>query len=104
MRHFFRSPFPRSSAYVGLRLWPDTANADIGTVVFTRPRGYVATGRDTHMLDGKPVPGGPAGLPTAGTFRLPIAGPERAISAALNGETLTIRSIPGAITCAEFHY
>ena len=103
-RHFFRSPFPRSSAYVGLRLWPDTAIADQGVVVFTRPRGYVAGGRDTALLDGKPVPGLKTGLPTEGTFRIPFPGPERAIPAALNGETMIVRSIPGAISYAEFHY
>lgn len=104
MRHFFRSPFPRSSAYVGLRLWPDTAIPEQGRIIFTRPRGYIAGGHDTALLDGKPLPGLKTGLPTEGTFRIPFPGPERAIPAALNDETMTVRSIPGAISYAEFHY
>jgi pimeloyl-ACP methyl ester carboxylesterase len=104
VRHFFRSPFPRSSPYVNLRLWPDSARADAGLIVFTRPRGYVATGRDTHLLDGAPVPGVPVGVPTKGSFRVPFPGLECAVAAALNGELLTVRSIPGAISYAEFHY
>ena len=95
---------PRSSAYVGLRLWPDAALPDKGLVVFTRPRGYIAGGRDTALLDGRPLPGLKSGLPTEGTFRVPFAGPERAIVAARNGEAMTVRNIPGAITYAEFHY
>ncbi|HEY8601491.1 MAG TPA: hypothetical protein VIL85_23895, partial [Thermomicrobiales bacterium] len=104
VRHFFRSPFPRSSAYVNVRLWLDTALPDQGLVVFTRPRGYLAGGRDTALLDGKPIAGLKVGLPTEGTFRIPLAGPERAVTAALNGEAMTIRCIPSAITYAEFHF
>ena len=104
VRHVFRSPFPRSSPYVGLRLAADAALPDRGLIVFTRPRGYVATGRDAHLLDGRPVPGVPSGLPTEGSFRVPVAGPERPVPAALNGEALTVRSIPGALVYAEFHY
>jgi len=104
VRHTFRSPFPRSSAYVGLRLWPGAACADAGTLVFTRPRGYIAGGRDTALLDGQPLPGVPTGLPTEGSFTIPIGGPERAVPVSLNGETIVARSIPGAISYAEFHY
>jgi pimeloyl-ACP methyl ester carboxylesterase len=104
VRHFFRSPFPRSSPYVGLRLFPDAARPDRGLIVFTRPRGYIASGRDAHLLDGRPVPGVGSGVPTEGTFRVPIDGPERTVPASLNGETLTVRTIPGAVVYAEFHY
>jgi triacylglycerol lipase len=103
-RHTFRSPFPRSSAYVGLRLWPDVARADAGTLVFTRPRGYIAGGRDVALLDDQPLPNVPDGLPTEGSFTIPLAGPERAVPVSLNDEAFVARSIPGAISYAEFHY
>ncbi|HEY8292055.1 MAG TPA: hypothetical protein VIG44_06190, partial [Thermomicrobiales bacterium] len=43
VRHIFRSPFPRSSSVVSMRLAEDAALANQGLVIFTRPRGYVAT-------------------------------------------------------------
>jgi len=104
VRHTFRSPFPRSSAYVRLRLWPDAARAASGTFIFTRPRGYIAGGRNTALLDGQPLPGVPTGLPTEGSFTIPLGGPKRAVPVSLNGETIVARSIPGALSYAEFHY
>jgi pimeloyl-ACP methyl ester carboxylesterase len=104
VRHIFRSPFPRSSPYIGLRLTPQAALADQSLVIFTRPRGYVATGRDVHLLDGQPVPGVRPGLPIAGAFTVPIPGPERAVPTSLNGEALTVRTFHDAVTYAEFHY
>ena len=56
------------------------------------------------VISARIVPGVPSGLPTEGTFRVPIAGPARPVPAALNGEALTVRSIPGALVYAEFHY
>jgi len=35
---------------------------------------------------------------------MPFPGPERAMPASLNGETITVRSIPGEVAYAEFHY
>lgn len=105
VRHVFRSPFPRSSAYVGLRLYEDApASAGRGLIIFTRPRGYVADGRDQHELDGKPVPGVPSGIPTSSSFRMETTAYDRGISAELNGERLTVRAFPGEIVYAEFHY
>ena len=104
VRHIFRSPFPRSSSVVSMRLTDDAPTPNQGIVIFTRPRGYVATGRDTHLLDGAPVPGVKTGVPTDSSFRVPIAGPERAVPASLNGETMTVRAIPGELVYAEFHY
>ncbi len=104
-RHFFRSPFPRSSEYVGLRLLEDAPAPDgRAVVIFTRPRGYVADGRDKHSLDGKPVPGISAGVPTNSSFRVELAPPERPVPAVLNGETMTVRALPGDVVYAEFHY
>jgi pimeloyl-ACP methyl ester carboxylesterase len=105
VRHFFRTPFPRSSDYVGLRLLEDApAPAGKSLIIFTRPRGYIADGRDAHSLDGKPVPGVAPGVPTSSSFRVEVAPPERAVPASLNGEMMTVRSIPGEIVYAEFHY
>jgi hypothetical protein len=104
VRHIFRSPFPRSSSVVSIRLTDDAPLANQGLVIFTRPRGYVATGRDTHLLDGAPVPGVKPGVPTDSAFKVPITGPERAVPTSLNGETMTVRAIPGELVYAEFHY
>ncbi len=104
VRHFFRSPFPRSSSYVGMRLFEDNAVAGKSVVFFTRPRGYVSNSRDKHSLDGKPVPGVKDGLATDATFKVELEGPERAVPVSLNGETMTIRAIPGEVVYAEFHY
>ena len=103
-RHIFRSPFPRSSSVVSIRLTDDTPTPNQGLVIFTRPRGYIATGRDIHLLDGAPVPGVKTGIPTDASFKVPITGPERAVPASLNGETMTVRAIPGELVYAEFHY
>ena len=103
--HFFRSPFPRSTDYLGLRLSGDAPpSAGKAVVIFTRPRGYIADGRDKHSLDGKPVPGVAPGIPTKSSFRIEFAAPERAIPASLNGESMTVRAIPGEVVYAEFHY
>lgn len=105
VRHVFRSPFPRSSAYVGLRLSEDApASSGKGLIIFTRPRGYVADGRDQHALDGRPVPGVLSGVPTSSSFRVETTVYDRGIPAALNGERLTVRAFPGEIVYAEFHY
>jgi triacylglycerol lipase len=103
-RHIFRSPFPRSSSVVSMRITEDSPAPDRATIVFTRPRGYVATGRDAHLLDGVPVPGVKTGVPTDSSFAVPFTGPERPVPAALNGETMTVRAIPGDLVYAEFHY
>lgn len=105
VRHFFRSPFPRSSDYVSLRLFEDAPPpAGKGLIIFTRPRGYVADGRDAHALDGKPVPGITPGIPTNASFRVELTQFDRAIPASLNGENVTVRAFPGEIVYAEFHY
>ena len=105
VRHFFRSPFPRSSDQVGLRLFEDApAASGNGLIIFTRPRGYIADGRDRHSLDGKPVPGVAPGIPTSSSFRTETTSFERPIPASLNGEAITVRAFPGEIVYAEFHY
>ena len=105
VRHTFRSPFPRSSDHVGLRLFDDAPPAaGTGLIIFTRPRGYIADGRDAHSLDGKPVPGVAAGVPTSSSFRVETTQFGRGIPASLNGERMTVRVFPDEIVYAEFHY
>jgi hypothetical protein len=104
VRHFFRSPFLRSSPYVHLRLFEEAPLPDQGLIIFTRPRGYIADGRDRHLLDDDPIPGVRPGVPVESRFAVPIPGPMRPIRAELNGETLVARSIPGAVVYAEFHF
>lgn len=104
IRHYFRSPFPRSTHYINLRLDVEPAAAGKGVVIFWRPRGYVATGRDNHSFDGKPVPNVKSGVPVEARFRLEFDGPERAAEAVLNNEHMMVRIIPGEISYAEFTY
>lgn len=105
VRHVFRSPFPRSTDHVGLRLADDAfPRAGTGLVVFTRPRGYIAEGRDEHSFDGKPVPGVAPGIPTSSSFRIDTTQFGRGLPAVLNGERLMIRAFPGEIVYAEFHH
>jgi len=104
IRHFFRSPFPRSTPYLPVRLYPDAAVAGKAVIQYTRPRGYVSNTRDKHSLDGKPVPGVKDGVPTDSSFRVELEGAERSIAAMLNGEKITARAIPGEVVYIEFTY
>jgi len=105
VRHFFRSPFPRSSIYVGLRLFEDApGSSGRGLIIFTRPRGYIAAGRDQYTVDGSPFAGVASGVPTSSSFRIETTKYDRGIPTSLNGESITVRGFPGEITYAEFHY
>lgn len=105
VRHLFRSPFPRSSSYVGLRLFEDAPGSlGRGLVIFTRPRGYIAAGRDQYTVDGTAFAGVSTGVPTSSSFRIETTTYDRAIPTALNGESITVRAFPGEIAYAEFHY
>jgi len=90
---------------VSLRLLEDApATSGKGLIIFTRPRGYIADGRDEHSLDGRPVPGVAPGIPTSSSFRIETTQFGRAIPASLNGETVVVRAFPGEIVYAEFHH
>ena len=105
VRHFFRSPFPRSSSYVGLRLFEDApGSAGRGLIIFTRPRGYIAAGRDQYTVDGSAFAGVASGIPTSSSFRIETTKYDQGIPTALNGESITVRAFPGEIVYAEFHY
>ncbi len=104
IRHFFRTPFPRSTNYLHFRLFPDEPVAGKSVIYFTRPRGYISNTRDKHLLDNKPVPGVKDGVPTDASFRVELDGPERAVPVSLNKEAMTVRAIPGEVVYAEFTY
>jgi len=108
--HIYRTPFPRSLRYLQLRLGPVApADAKAGSlVILSRPRGYMALGRDRFSIDGKVPDGVGRGVPAvdaiAGHFD---AGPSRSVPVTLNDEALTVRTFPlaeGHVVVAEFHF
>jgi hypothetical protein len=110
--HFYRSPFPRSSAVVHLRAArPFTAEEkDAGAVVLmTRPRGYFGLPRDTVLFDGKEPADVHPGVPTdaAATLRLPASEVGRNVVAQFNEERIVARAWPASenrIAVAELTY
>jgi hypothetical protein len=108
--HIYRTPFPRSSAYIHLRLRP-LGDRDKGTgslVTLTRPRGYLGHGRDTFLIDGKVPRGVNEGVPGINEAKQHFeSGPIRPVRVVLNKEAVTVLTYPldaGHIVIAEFHY
>ena len=108
--HIYRTPFPRSLRYLELRLGPvDPAYAKAGSlVILSRPRGYIAQGRDRFSIDGAVPEGIAGGVPAIDAITKTFdAGPARSVPVSLNGEQLTVRTAPlaeGQVVVAEFHY
>ena len=108
--HIYRTPFPRSLRYLELRLGPVApAYAKAGSlVILSRPRGYIAQGRDRFTIDGAVPDGVAGGVPAIDAItRTFDAGPARSVPVSLNGEQLTVRTAPlaeGQVVVAEFHY
>jgi pimeloyl-ACP methyl ester carboxylesterase len=108
--HVYRTPFPRSSAFVHLRLRPlDDRDKGAGSLVtLTRPRGYLGHGRDTFLIDGQVPEGVNEGVPgTSEAKRRYEPGPPRPVRVAVNQETLTVLTWPledGHTVTAEVHY
>ena len=104
--HIYRTPFPRSSNYVGLRVHP-AEQAEGSVVYLTRPRGYLGHGRDTFLVDGKVPDGVGDGVPTSDSARVRFpSGAQRAVPVTLNGEKITVLTWPsseGQVAVAEFH-
>jgi triacylglycerol lipase len=94
--HMYRSAFPRSSNVVNIRLpAPAARRGDSVSVLIIRPRGYLGVGRDTVTFDGAPAPGITPGVPSADrTLRWFAGGEPRNVRAALNGETIVVRTHP----------
>ncbi len=108
--HVYRTPFPRSSGYVHLRV-RQLGDKDGGAgalVTMTRPRGYFGHGRDTFLLDGKVPAGVNEGVPGASEAAQRFEpGPPRSVRVVLNAESMSVRTYPldqGHVTIAEFHY
>lgn len=110
--HFYRSPFPRSSAVVHLRAARPFAPAekDAGAVVImSRPRGYFGLPRDTVLFDGREPADVHPGVPTdaTATLRLPAGEVGRSIVAQFNEERIVARAWPASenrIAVAELTY
>lgn len=108
--HIYRTPFPRSLRYLELRLGPVApAYAKAGSlVILSRPRGYIAQGRDRFTIDGAVPDGVASGVPAIDAITKTFdAGPARSVPVSLNGEQLTVRTAPLAedqVVVAEFHY
>src|SRR3954447_6921872 len=65
--HIYRSPFPRSSDVVHLRVARPLGLADAGAgavVLMSRPRGYFGLPRDVVLIDGKEPKDVKSGVPT----------------------------------------
>ncbi len=96
--HIYRSPFPRSSNIVHLRV-ARIAEADKTSpaiVTMTRPRGYFDPARDKMAFDGQsPPPGAVLGAGVSSSTIKP-AGIPRAVVAEFNGERVVGRSWPAA--------
>lgn len=107
--HIYRTPFPRSSAYVHLRLRPlEERDRGAGSLVtLSRPRGYLGHGRDTFTIDGRVPDGVNAGVPGTSEAKARFdAGPARAVRVVLNAEAVTVLTHPleaGHVVFAEFH-
>ena len=106
--HTYRTPFPRSSVYIHLRLRPLREKGTGSSVTLTRPRGYLGHGRDTFLIDGKVPAGVNEGVPgTSEAAQRFEPGPLRPVKVVLNKEALTVLTYPleeGRIVIAEFHY
>ncbi len=108
--HIYRTPFPRSSAYIHLRLKPlsDREKGSGALVTLIRPRGYLGHGRDTFLIDGKVPPGVNEGVPGTAEGKMRFEpGPLRPVRVVLNQEAMTVLPHPleaGHIVIAEFHY
>jgi pimeloyl-ACP methyl ester carboxylesterase len=106
--HTYRTPFPRSSVYIHLRLRPLREKGTGSSVTLTRPRGYLGHGRDTFLIDGKVPSGVNEGVPgTSEATQRFESGPLRPVKVVLNKEALTVLTYSleeGRIVIAEFHY
>lgn len=105
--HIYRTPFPRSSAHVHLRLRPVDDKGAGSVVTLSRPRGYLGHGRDTFLIDGKTPDGVNTGVPGASEAKMRFdAGPPRPVRVVLNADALTVLTYPleaGHVVVAEFH-
>lgn len=99
VHHIYRSPFPRSTDVLNLRLYPKEGPAIEAKshVSMMRPRGYFGAERDRITFDGAAAEGVPPG-PVPGVWKVhktfDTAEP-RSVVGAFNEETIAARSWPG---------
>lgn len=108
--HIYRSPFPRASEVVNLRV-EKVLEADrdaAAIVIMTRPRGYFGLPRDAIAFDGNTPPGVPQGVAGIASSKLRLAdGAGRPVVGVFNDERVVGRTWPVAnneISYLEFHY
>ncbi|MEP7102844.1 MAG: twin-arginine translocation pathway signal, partial [Burkholderiales bacterium] len=97
--HIYRSPFPRSSGIVNLRVEKilDADKDAAAIVIMTRPRGYFGLPRDSISLDGKNPPGVPSGVAGVASSKLKLGeAASRPVLGTFNDERLIGRSWPVA--------
>ena len=108
--HIYRSPFPRSSSVVHMRLVNlSEQNKKAGSVaLMTRPRGFFALGRTRLSFDGKDPPGIEAGVPGINSSFLHFSdATPRSVVAEYGDERIAMRTWPTSenrMARAEFHY
>ncbi|WP_102959394.1 twin-arginine translocation pathway signal [Mangrovicella endophytica] len=101
LTRIYRSPFPRSSRVVDLRLFPAAAATVNGavlageTVGIMRPLGYFGVD-DTALVDGQPLAGRPAGDPAPSVWISAVAvpGPARSVEANFALEAIAAQTTP----------
>jgi triacylglycerol lipase len=98
--HLYRSPFPRSSSIVNLRVEKILeADREAGAIVtMTRPRGYFGLPRDQIALDGRsPPPGVATGVAGVASSKLKLTeDAPRAVVGVFNDERIVGRTWPVA--------
>lgn len=94
--HMYRSPFPRSSTVMNIRLpAPQARRGDSVSVLVSRPRGYLGVGRDTVLFDNAPATGITPGVPSVDrALRWFAADAPRSVRTTLNRETIVVRTHP----------
>ena len=110
INHTYRSPFPRSSAVVQMRLVPldDNDRKAASVIRMIRSRGFLALGRTRMTLDGKDPPGIQSGVPGLNVSTLRLDEPTmRSVVAEYDAERIAVRTWPvreNRLVRAEFHY
>jgi len=108
--HIYRSPFPRSSDVIDMRVerFAPADQAAKAVVVLSRPRGYFGLPRDHISLAGQsPPPGIPPGTPGVSTAKVALDSVDRPVVGEFNGERIVGRTWPAAdheLTIIELTY
>ncbi len=97
VQHIYRSPFPRGSDYINLRLYPQEG-PEIGSkshVGMMRPRGYIGADRDTVTFNGEKADVPPGEVPHVWkVFKTFDDTKPRTVVGELDGEKIAARTWP----------